>query len=236
MGNEALAIALFSYIVFLFSTVCHEAAHALAAKLGGDPTAYHGGQVDLNPMPHIRREPFGLVLFPLVTLVMSLKNGGMGIFGFASAPYDVRWAIQYPKRAAWMALAGPAANFTLVALAGICIRTGIAAGFFTAHGRLPYWQVVGPGSSAVAEPIAILLSLFFYMNLLLGCFNLIPIPPLDGFSMLLFVVPERHAIKIFLFRQKFGIIFPILMFGLSGVFWGFFGPVFAILSDIVAPL
>ena len=195
MGNEALVIALFAYIVFLFSTVCHEASHALAAKLGGDLTAYHGGQVDLNPVPHIRREPFGLGLFPIATLLLSLKTGGVNVFGFASAPFDVRWAIQYPRRAAWMALAGPAANFAIALLAGISIRTGIALGLFTSHGRLPYWQVVGPLSNGFAEPLSILLSLFFYMNLLLGLFNLFPIPPLDGFSMLLFVVPQRHAVE-----------------------------------------
>jgi hypothetical protein len=49
------------YVVLLFSTTCHEAAHALAAKLGGDLTAFHGGQVSLDPVPHVRREPFGMV-------------------------------------------------------------------------------------------------------------------------------------------------------------------------------
>lgn len=236
MENEALAVALFAYIVFLFSTVCHEAAHALAAKLGGDMTAYHGGQVDLNPIPHIRREPFGLGMLPLMTLLLSLKSGGIGIFGYASAPFDVRWAIAYPKRAAWMAVAGPAANFTLALLAGISMRTGIALGFFTAHGRMPDWQVVAPVSGTLAEPLSILLSQFFFLNLVLGTFNLFPIPPLDGFSMLLFVVPDRHAVKIFQFRQKFGLFSLLLIFGISNMFWGFFWPVYSVLRDIAAPL
>ena len=224
------------YLAFLFSTTLHEASHALVGLKLGDDTAHRGGQVTLDPIPHIRREPFGLGLFPIVTLILSLKSGGIGVFGFASAPFDIRWAIAYPKRAAWMALAGPAANFTLALLAGISIRTGIALGFFTAHGRLPYWQVVGPVSNALAEPLSVLFSLFFYINLLLGFFNLFPIPPLDGFSMLLFFVPDRHAIKIFQFRQKFGMVMPLLMFGFSGIFWRLFGPVFTKLSDIVAPL
>ena len=92
------------YVVFLFSTTLHEAAHAWAAKLGGDLTAYHGGQVSLDPLPHIRREPFGMVILPLLTALT------MGFpIGFASAPYDPEWAQKYPKRSAWMALAGPAA-------------------------------------------------------------------------------------------------------------------------------
>ena len=53
------------YVVFVFSTVLHEAAHAWAALKGGDPTAYEGGQVTLDPVPHIRREPIGMVLVPI---------------------------------------------------------------------------------------------------------------------------------------------------------------------------
>jgi Zn-dependent protease len=71
------------YVAFLFSTTCHEASHALVAKLGGDDTAALGGQVSLNPIPHIRREPFGMVLIPLLAFFMS---GSM--IGWASAPYD----------------------------------------------------------------------------------------------------------------------------------------------------
>ena len=108
MDPEILVVAFCTYLVFLFSTVCHEAAHALAAKLGGDLTAYHGGQVSLNPVPHIRREPFGLGLYPLLTLFLT---GGTGIIGFASAPYDPYWAMRNPRKAAWMAMAGPAANY-----------------------------------------------------------------------------------------------------------------------------
>ena len=58
------------YGVLLVSLVVHEAAHALAALLGGDRTAYLGGQVTLNPLPHIRREPFGTVALPLLTLFL----------------------------------------------------------------------------------------------------------------------------------------------------------------------
>ncbi len=77
---EILAYGMIWYLVFLFSTTCHEAAHALAARLGGDLTAFHGGQVTLNPAPHIQREPFGLVLAPIVSYFWS---GWM--LGWASA-------------------------------------------------------------------------------------------------------------------------------------------------------
>src|SRR5215468_6229382 len=80
---DFLALGLIWYVVFLFSTTCHEAAHALAAKLGGDLTAFHGGQVSLDPIPHVRRELFGMVVFPILSYV----TGGW-MMGWASAPYD----------------------------------------------------------------------------------------------------------------------------------------------------
>ena len=57
MTPDFLLLGLTWYVVFLFSTVCHEAAHAWAAKMGGDLTAFRSGQVSLDPIPHIRREP-----------------------------------------------------------------------------------------------------------------------------------------------------------------------------------
>jgi len=79
-----LADALVYYVVFLFSTTLHEAAHAWAGHRQGDSTAFHGGQVSLNPLPHIRREPIGMVLLPVISAIVS----GWPI-GFASAPYDL---------------------------------------------------------------------------------------------------------------------------------------------------
>src|SRR3954470_3695906 len=115
MANVADALTYF--IVFLFSTTLHEAAHAWAALRGGDPTAYRGGQVSLDPIPHIRREPFGMLVLPLLTAVATGWP-----FGYASAPYDPRWAQRHPRRAALMALAGPAANLSLVLAAAVLLR------------------------------------------------------------------------------------------------------------------
>ena len=67
LSNDILVLGFAWYVVLLLSTTCHEAAHALAAKLGGDLTAFHGGQVSLDPVPHIRREPFGMVVFPILS-------------------------------------------------------------------------------------------------------------------------------------------------------------------------
>ena len=91
-------IALF-YVTLIISLTAHEAAHALFAMLGGDRTAYYAGQVTLNPIPHMQREPFGTIVLPLLVLLMS--NGSM-CFGFAHAPIDPIWAYHNPRKAALM--------------------------------------------------------------------------------------------------------------------------------------
>jgi hypothetical protein len=68
--SQLLAEAPLWYVAFLLSVTCHEAAHAWAALRLGDDTASRGGQVTLNPMPHIQREPLGMVVVPLVSLFL----------------------------------------------------------------------------------------------------------------------------------------------------------------------
>ena len=124
------------YVVFVLSTVLHEAAHAWAALRLGDDTAQRAGQVSLDPIPHITREPIGMVLLPILTLAFI----GWPL-GFASAPYDPIWADRYPRRAGWMALAGPAANLLLFLLAAAGLRWGLAAGLFQAPEALSVYSV-----------------------------------------------------------------------------------------------
>lgn len=177
ISPEMLVMGFISYMVFLFSTTCHEAAHALVAKLGGDSTAALGGQVSLNPIPHIRRSLFGMVVIPIASFFLS---GGM--IGWASAPYDPLWERRHPRRSAWMALAGPAANFTLMLLAVLAIR--IARSYHLFH-RDP---VTGNPSF-----VAITLTVVFSLNLLLGTFNLLPVPPLDGSTGIMLLMSENRA-------------------------------------------
>ena len=175
---QFLALGFIYYAVFLFSTTCHEAAHALVAKLGGDNTADLGGQVSLNPIPHIRRSPDGMVVFPLLSFF--LLNGGM--IGFASAPYDPNWASRHPHRSALMALAGPATNFALMLLGAIGLRAGAAF-------HLIQWDsYAGPHGFP-----AVILYVLFSLNLLLGVFNLLPVPPLDGSSAIMLLMSEDRA-------------------------------------------
>ncbi len=176
------------YFVFLFSTTLHEAAHAWAAKKGGDLTAYHGGQVSLDPLPHIKREPLGMVVFPLL---FSLVLGWP--FGFASAPYDPIWARNYPRRAAMMALAGPAANFLLVGLAALVIRIGMFCGGFEPPDLFSLTAITLGAPEGFWASGALLVSMFFSLNLILAVFNLLPLPPLDGSTGMALLLKEETA-------------------------------------------
>ena len=169
---------------FLLSLTCHEAAHALAGRLGGDDTA--ANQVTLDPLPHMRREPFGTIVVPILSFVL---QGGNWMIGWASAPYDPHWAADHPRRAAAMAAAGPAANFLLAALAAIAIRVGLSTGYFTPGGYGLESLVVGP--DGLAAGLALFASVLFSLNLILGCFNLIPLPPLDGYAIVPLFLSEK---------------------------------------------
>ena len=188
MSPDLLASGLVWYVVFLLSLTCHEAAHALAAKWGGDPTAARGGQASLNPVPHIRREPFGTVVVPIVSFLL-----GGWMIGWGSAPYDPFWQQRHPRRAAWMALAGPLANVVLVLLATAGIYLGFFAGILSQPATARFTRVVAGTAPGFANGLAFFLSILFSLNLLLATFNLLPIPPLDGNTVVGLLLPEDGA-------------------------------------------
>jgi Zn-dependent protease len=176
------------YIVFLFSTTAHEAAHAWVALKLGDDTAYQGGQVSLDPTPHVRREPWGMVVVPIASFLL-----GGWMIGWASAPYDPEWAQRYPKRSALMACAGPLVNLCLVITAALALRLGVEAGLFHAPSLAKMTRIAVADEEGWRDLAAILLSLVFSLNLLLFIFNLLPLPPLDGASLPLFFMNEKEA-------------------------------------------
>lgn len=212
-----LAEGLIYYVAFLFSTTLHEAAHALAAKLGGDLTAYHGGQVTLDPRPHIRRAPVGMVVLPLITVVVSGWP-----FGFASAPYDPAWAMRHPRRAGWMALAGPAANLAIVIITAVAINVGRMTGFFYSPESITFGHITAASGGPSAEALAFVLGAFFSLNLVLFVLNMLPFPPLDGSGALPLVMPKEMVPKY----QKF--LWSNPMLGWVGIFlaWQIFDRVF----------
>lgn len=177
------------YVVLLYSTVFHEAAHAWVAYKLGDDTAHRGGQVSLDPIPHIMREPIGLIVVPIISY---MANGWM--MGWASAPYDPQWALQYPKRSAIMSMAGPAANLILVVISFIVLSLGVRSGHFEAS---PFQAVTG-----IWGMVGVVMFIAFMLNTVLLIFNLLPIPPLDGSAIPLFFLKGSKAEEYQLFIRQ----------------------------------
>jgi Zn-dependent protease len=181
MTPENITLMFGWYMALVIALTVHEAAHATTAFWLGDPTAYEGGQVTLNPLVHIQREPFGTVIVPILSFLLT---GWM--YGWASAPYNPHWAIAHPRRAAIMSLAGPASNFLLAAIAGAILCIGLRVGWFEPAKGFPelrevvLHEVVVSNQEGWTVGAAKLFSIMLSLNLLLGIFNLMPVPPLDG--------------------------------------------------------
>lgn len=147
----------------LFAIVAHEWAHGYMAKRFGDNTAERSGRLTFNPAAHI--DPFGTVIMPLMLLAM-----GWGAFGYAKpVPVDVRNFKDFRKGIFWVSFAGPLANFII----------GIISAFLWA---LFASGIVSP-EFAFHNEVRKILEFSLIINFVLGGFNLIPIPPLDGSKM-----------------------------------------------------
>lgn len=198
-----LVLGITWYVVLLVSLTCHEAAHSFVAWKLGDPTAYRQGQVTLDPVAHIRREPFGTVIMPILSFILA---GWM--IGWASAPYDPCWARNNRRSAALMALAGPVANLILVVIAGLAIRAGILLRIFLAPESITFEQVTTAATPGFANSASVAISIVFSLNLILFVFNLIPLPPLDGSEVLSLFLSASAADRYaqFLHQPGFRII------------------------------
>ena len=179
---------IFQLIILLFSVVVHEVSHGLAALYLGDDTAEKMGRLTLNPLKHL--DPIGSVLVPLLLIIM---HSGF-IFGWAKpVPYNPL-NFKMPRRdSAILAFAGPLSNFSLALVFGLIIRIIIITSSFVS--LLPFLMFI------------------VWINLVLGVFNLLPIPPLDG-SKILFYFFQSRELEIFLHR--YGIIFLFLFIMLGG--------------------
>jgi len=145
--------------------------------------------MSLNPLPHLRREPFGTILMPVLTF---FSSGWM--MGWASTPYDPGWGQRHPRRLAAMSAAGPAANLLLATIAFVVLKILLAAGVFVPPEVLNFSRVVEPppGTSpqSLAHAAAFLASIILNLNVLLFLFNLIPLPPLDGSGIVQGLLPD----------------------------------------------
>jgi len=176
--------------------------------------------VSLNPVPHMKREPWGMIVIPILSYLMMNGNGMMG---WASAPYDPQWERRHPKRSGWMALAGPTANLLLMLLAVAGLRMGAAWGWFHPD------PVTGHRDFA-----AVTLMIFFSLNLLLGTFNLLPVSPLDGSTVILLFMSEKTAQRYLDWLRGNSLAMVGLLVGLL-VFRYMYGPIYDFVSTLLLP-
>jgi Zn-dependent protease len=184
---------IFELIVLIFSVMVHEISHGAVALALGDETAKRAGRLTLNPLKHI--DPFGSVILPLVLALPLLFGGTPLIFGWAKpVPYNPHYLKNPKLYAGIIGAVGPLSNFLVAFLFAIGIRVVLAYG--------------GDGS------LALLFNAIVQMNIVLGVFNLVPIPPLDGSNVLFAFLPERFAaFREFLIRYGFALLLGFLFFG-----------------------
>lgn len=163
--------------IILMSIIIHEISHGFVALLLGDDTAKRYGRLSLNPLRHI--DLFGTVILPILLLITT--RGGL-VFGYAKPvpinPYNFK---DVKRDTGLSAAAGPVSNFIIATVFAVLVRI---------IGTLPYHPYTFSGSLLVFILEACFLIVFF--NLILGCFNLIPFPPLDGSKILGIFLPDRY--------------------------------------------
>jgi Zn-dependent protease len=201
----SFVIAVFEFVLLIFSLSVHECAHAWMASRLGDQTARLQGRVTLNPMYHI--DPFGTLLFPALMIFGPLLSGGaMGgfLFGWAKpTPVITRNFKKIVRDDTITTLAGPVSNLLLAFLGFL----GLAM-IILVQGHLPSTQSMGTN----VEALGILCELAINVNLALFFFNLLPLPPLDGSRILRHFLPY-NALNAY---DRMGILSFVLMIFLGG--------------------
>jgi len=177
--------------ILLISITFHEYAHGwMAAKLG-DPTPAESGRLTFNPLAHI--DPFGTVILPGLLLLLSQ---GAFAFGYAKPVPINPYHFKNPKKdIMWVGLAGPVANFLLALVLVLFLKIGI---------------VVLPDIVNQAIVLGVMI------NFILGFFNLVPIPPLDGSKIVASFLPHRVACQ-YLKMEMIG-FFLMMILIMSGFF------------------
>ncbi|MDP9263808.1 MAG: site-2 protease family protein [Acidobacteriota bacterium] len=214
----------FQSIVFLFAISVHESAHAWMANRCGDPTARLLGRITLNPLKHI--DPVGTVLLPLLGILT-----GLPVFGWAKpTPVNPLNFKNHVRDDILTSVVGPVSNF-IIASGAVLILAVIA--FTSAPGGEVVRALAGRqpvNAESLLTPIALLFYQAMFINVVLGVFNLIPIPPLDGSHVLRHVLPEPIR-NVYDTLGILGLI-ALVMFG-GKIIWGLVTPVVGLFNALL---
>jgi Zn-dependent protease len=195
-------IIIFALPSIMCAFIFHEMAHAWMAYSLGDPTAKYEGRLTLNPLNHI--DPVGA----LVLIISLVTSGGRVCFGWAKpVPFDPRYLRNPHRDSLLIALAGPGSNIIMAAVIGLL--------FFK-------FQLL-PLNGFLAN----FLLLFVVVNIGFGIFNLIPIPPLDGWKVLQGLLPKEIAYKLMEFEYRFN---PMMLIMFIFVIVWFISPVLGFIN------
>ncbi len=195
----------------LFAVTLHEVAHGYIAERLGDPTARLMGRLTLNPLKH---------LDPIGTLALL-------VFGFGWArPVPVNFNnLHHPKRdVIWVSLGGPITNFSLAVFSALLLHILVwLKGAVHLSGTFP---------ALVLDPLSLMAAFSLYINVILGVFNLIPIPPLDGGRVMTGLLPQRQA-DLLAKLEPFGFVIIIFLVFFTDLWQIVLGPVvFLLVSNL----
>lgn len=207
--NQGIQNVLLLVPVFLFSLCVHEFAHAWTASKKGDPTPQLLGRLTLHPMAHA--DIVGTLLLPIFCIYY-----GWPFFGWAKpVPIDARHFKNPRRDLALVAAAGPASNILLALISTALLALWI---------RLPI-------ESKILETVQIFSAISIQVNLMLAFFNLIPLPPLDGFNVLQGFLSPKLSSRLYEFQRYSNVILIVLLF--SGGFRYLAAPVMGIFNFLL---
>ena len=193
------ALILFGCLVV--AIILHEISHGVAALAFGDDTAKRAGRLTLNPIPHI--DPFGSIILPALGAI-----SGLPVIGWAK-PVPVNPArMRHPRRdIVFVSLAGPLTNFVLMAIAAVVARAELRGS----------GSILGGAIDTSSSSLLLEITFFFaVVNLLLGIFNLLPIPPLDGSALVERLLPREWLPGWYRFRPYGLLVLFLLVFTIPG--------------------